>query len=110
MNKRVGPALLMTLAAACSQPHQERLGSREGNSIESPGARAGRGNASQPSIRGAREAAEDLVRGFAALLNSGRLEDAYMLLGPEAAPRKELRDAISFAAGYPSDRSLRDRS
>ncbi|HEV2595188.1 MAG TPA: hypothetical protein VGU01_08325 [Sphingomicrobium sp.] len=87
MNKRVGPALLMTLAAACSQPHQERLGPREGNSIELPGAPPVAAN--RPTVDPkSPEAAEDLVRGFAALLNSGRFEDAYMLLGPGAAPRK----------------------
>ncbi len=32
-------------------------------------------------------AAEDLVRGFVRLLNAGRFNDAYMLLGPSALPR-----------------------
>jgi hypothetical protein len=35
------------------------------------------------------KAAEELVRGFASLLNQGRLGDAYMLLGPNAPPRSE---------------------
>lgn len=35
------------------------------------------------------EAAENLVRGFVRLLNEGRLNDAYMLLGPKAPPRAE---------------------
>ena len=34
-------------------------------------------------------AAEELVRGFVRLINSGRLDDAYMLLGPNAPPRSD---------------------
>jgi hypothetical protein len=34
-------------------------------------------------------AAEEFVRGFVRLINSGRLDDAYMLLGPNAPPRSE---------------------
>jgi hypothetical protein len=34
-------------------------------------------------------AAEELVRGFVALINSGKLDDAYMLLGPNAPSRSE---------------------
>jgi hypothetical protein len=35
------------------------------------------------------EAAEELVRGFVRLINAGNLNDAYMLLGPTAPPRKD---------------------
>ncbi len=34
-------------------------------------------------------AAEELVRGFVRLINSGRLDDAYMLLGSNAPPRSD---------------------
>lgn len=33
------------------------------------------------------EAAEELVRGFVGLINDGRFDEAYMLLGPNAPPR-----------------------
>lgn len=35
------------------------------------------------------EAAEQLVQGFVRLLNGGRFNDAYMLLGPNAPPRPQ---------------------
>jgi hypothetical protein len=35
------------------------------------------------------EAAEQLVEGFVRLLNAGRFNDAYMLLGPNAPPRPQ---------------------
>lgn len=34
-------------------------------------------------------AAEELVRGFAGLINQGKFNDAYMLLGPNAPPRAD---------------------
>lgn len=34
-------------------------------------------------------AAEELVQGFVRLLNAGRFNDAYMLLGPNAPPRPQ---------------------
>jgi hypothetical protein len=42
-------------------------------------------------------AAEELVRGFVGLINSGRLDDAYMLLGPNAPPRSDFNRQF---AGY----------
>src|SRR6476469_2521764 len=47
------------------------------------------------------EAAEDLVAGFIRLLNGGRFDDAYMLLGPNAPPRSE------FDSRFTSIRHLR---
>jgi hypothetical protein len=35
------------------------------------------------------EAAQELVRGFVRLINAGKLNEAYMLLGPTAPPRKD---------------------
>ena len=42
-------------------------------------------------------AAEELVRGFVGLINSGRFDDAYMLLGPNAPPRSDFNRQF---AGY----------
>ena len=45
------------------------------------------------------QAAEELVRGFARLLNEGKLDEAYMLLGPGAPPRAAFdRDFARFPA------------
>jgi hypothetical protein len=45
------------------------------------------------------EAAEELVRSFAGLLNRGDLEGAYMLLGPGAGPRDEFQRRFSRFSG-----------
>ncbi|MES2326025.1 MAG: hypothetical protein V4499_01665 [Pseudomonadota bacterium] len=43
------------------------------------------------------QAAEELVRGLVRLINSGRFDDAYMLLGAGAPPRTEFdRDLAGF--------------
>lgn len=87
MNKVDSLAALTLLTAACARPHPERTGSSDGHSMESRAAALA--TARQPTVDPkSTEAAEILVRGFAALLNSGRFEDAYMLLGPDAAPRR----------------------
>ena len=39
-------------------------------------------------------AAEELVRSFARLIDEGRFEDAYMLLGPGAPPRRHFITAL----------------
>jgi hypothetical protein len=44
------------------------------------------------------EAAEDLVSGLVALINSGKLNDAYMLFGPNAPPRADFdRELAPFS-------------
>jgi hypothetical protein len=56
-----------------------------------------------------REAASELIRGFVAALNEGRLGDAWMLLGPNAPPRAEFERRLSrysglkVSAGRPGD-------
>jgi len=45
------------------------------------------------------EAAEELVEGFVRLLNAGRFNDAYMLLGPNAPPRPQFDERFK---GYSS--------
>lgn len=93
MNKLAALAALTLLTAACARPHPARTGSSEGHSMESRAAAPAA--ARQPTLDPrSTEAAENLVRGFAALLNSGRFEDAYMLLGPEAAPRRSFETAL----------------
>ena len=55
------------------------------------------------------EAAEDLIAGFIRLLNGGRFDDAYMLLGPNAPPRSEFDRRFAgvrhlrVTAGSPGD-------
>jgi hypothetical protein len=55
------------------------------------------------------EAAAQLVRSFEALLNSGKLNEAYMLLGPGAPPRSQFDHDFSgysnlkVASGSPGD-------
>jgi hypothetical protein len=41
------------------------------------------------------EAAEELVKGFARLLNEHKFDEAYMLLGPAAPPRPEFDNQFS---------------
>src|SRR5438270_2429383 len=43
------------------------------------------------------QAAEELVRGLVRLINSGRFDEAYMLVGPRAVPRTEFDREL---AGY----------
>jgi hypothetical protein len=45
------------------------------------------------------EAAKELVEGFVRLLNAGRFNDAYMLLGPNAPPRPQFDERFK---GYSS--------
>ena len=45
------------------------------------------------------EAAENLVRGFLRLVNAGRLDDAYMLLGANAPPRAEFDQRFARYSG-----------
>lgn len=45
------------------------------------------------------EAAEQLVAGFVRLLNSGRLNDAYMLLGPNGPPRPQFDERFKDYSG-----------
>lgn len=45
------------------------------------------------------KAAEQLVEGFVRLLNAGRFNDAYMLLGPNAPPRPQFDERFK---GYSS--------
>jgi hypothetical protein len=87
MNKLAALAALILLTPACSRAHQERTGLRERNFSQPRAVPVAA--ARQPTVDPkSSEAAEDLVRGFAALVNSGHQDDAYMLLGPGAAPRK----------------------
>lgn len=88
MNKCAVFACAMFLMDSCSRPQQERAPVKEVKLMQprpAPHVAAAR----QPTLDPrSSEAAEELVRAFAALLNSGHFADAYMLLGPVAPPRK----------------------
>lgn len=85
MNKCAVFACAMLLMDGCSRPQQERAPVKEDKLIQPRPHVAAR----QPTLDPrSSEAAEELVRAFAALLNSGHFADAYMLLGPGAPPQK----------------------
>jgi hypothetical protein len=89
MNKLALLATAMLLADACSKPQAQQPASRTAGLIQPQAAR----DASRPAGRQAsidpksNEAAEQLVTGFARLLDGGHFDQAYMLLGPSAPPR-----------------------
>jgi hypothetical protein len=95
MNKRVTAAVLL-MAGACSPQNPA-----PDNRAASP-EQAERAPAPAPPVAPAKpvpgrpavdpnstDAAIALVQGFADLLNAGKLDEAYMLLGPGAPPRAE---------------------
>jgi hypothetical protein len=101
MQKLARVAAFVLLAAACSkQPAQEITEPANAfqNETAAPIPPPGTGpdartplaqpTATKPTIDPkSSEAAEELVRHFAALLNGGKFDEAYMLLGPGAPPR-----------------------
>jgi hypothetical protein len=127
MKKLVRVAALGVIAAACSkQPTEQpqRPATKAANEVQNetsapipppatgPDARMpfGQPTAKAPTIDPkSSEAAEELVRHFAALLNGGEFDEAYMLLGPAAAPRRQFdRDFSRYSdlhvtLGTPAD-------
>ena len=90
MNKLALAVATLSLIIACSKPQPAQ-----------PGPQAPTPTAREPTVDPrSSAAAEELVRSFAALLNTGRSDEAYMLLGPSAPPRK------SFDAGFARLRHL----
>lgn len=109
MNKLIAATGLLALLSACSQPARQSEEARVTNNaaapppvVESPvqpmnGAAPAPAPAATPTPEAQRPtldpkssaAAEALVRGFVDLLNAGKLNEAYMLLGPAAPPRKQ---------------------
>lgn len=96
MNKLAVIVTAILLVGACSKGQLQRA--------TSPDTRAQRHLASvevvrtaaQPTVdRRSSEAAENLVQGFAELLNNGRFDEAYMLLGAGAPPRKSFDAQLS---------------
>ena len=90
--------------ASCEPRHQPEQPTRNANSpvLPAPSAPPAVENSpapqAQPPVPTSRqatvdpkstEAAQELVGSFIKLLNSGRFDDAYMLLGPNAQPRSE---------------------
>lgn len=77
MNKLAALAFAALLVTACAKPHPNEA------SPDTP-----LPTAREPTVDPkSSKAAEELVRGFARLINSGRASEAYMLLGPSAPPR-----------------------
>ena len=117
MEKLGRVAGFVLLAAACSkQPAQETQSSAHGasntfqNETAAPTPPPGTGpdartplaqsTATKPTIDPkSSEAAEELVRHFAALLNGGKFDEAYMLLGPGAPPRSQFDRDFSRYSG-----------
>jgi hypothetical protein len=102
------PAALAAMAAGCSrQPEQRQqqasapnpasaIHNEAGPSVPPPGTEPdGRTPLVQPTQQRptidpkSTEAAGELVAHFVRLLNAGRFDDAYMLLGPAAPPRSQ---------------------
>ena len=78
MNKLAAAALTVLLIAGCAKPAPDE-----------PAHEAPVPPARQPTVDPkSSAAAEELVTGFARLLGTGRSDQAYMLLGPNAPPRK----------------------
>jgi hypothetical protein len=127
IKKLIRVAACVLLAAGCSrQPGQQQSGTtpevvnafhnETAAPIPPPGtgpdARTplGQPTAKQPTIDPkSSEAAQDLVRHFATLLNGGKFDEAYMLLGPGAPPRNRFdRDFsrysdLNVTLGTPGD-------
>jgi hypothetical protein len=90
MRVTLGAALCLCLAG-CSQPQTQKSpdvrarASSDETQQPAPAPRPPRSTVDPKSNL----AAEELVRGLVRLLNNGRFDDAYMLLGPNAPPRPE---------------------
>jgi hypothetical protein len=90
--------LALPLLAGCGHPGQgHRQSAPESDQaqptvpppVTGPNARTPLAPAKPPADPKSTAAAEQLARGFAQLLNEGKLDEAYMLLGPNAAPRAD---------------------
>lgn len=95
MNKHIAAAALL-LAAACSQhspaPENQTAPSPKPPAPppkQAPVSTAKAASAPSTVDPNSTDAAIALVQGFADLLNAGKLDQAYMLLGPGAPPRAE---------------------
>ncbi|MGN6848356.1 MAG: hypothetical protein ACTHJK_02585 [Sphingomicrobium sp.] len=97
-------AISLFALASCEPRHQPEQPTRNANSpvIPAPSAPPAVENSPAPQTQPpeptakkptldpkSTEAAEELVGSFIRLLNTGRLNDAYMLLGPNASPQSE---------------------
>jgi hypothetical protein len=94
MNKLVATAAVAMLLAGCAKPQPRREAAPAANIVVPPTPAALGPPPAPPKVRDtidpkSNAAAEELVRGFVRLINSGRLNDAYMLLGPNAPPRAD---------------------
>lgn len=90
MNRTMAAMTAVALISGCSKPRPEQA------KVGPTAARQSPAPAPVPQMKPAidpksSEAAELLVRGFVKLLNQDRLDDAYMLLGPNAQPRAQFQ-------------------
>lgn len=112
MNKHLSVAVLLLSLAACAPRHEPEQPTKNANApvIPAPSAPPAVTNTAAPAPQPqpaaktptidpkSTEAAEELVRHFAALLNSGSFDEAYMLLGPNAPPRSQFDRRFSSYA------------
>jgi hypothetical protein len=95
INELLGITAVALLLAGCSKPQPRREAPPAANIVVAPPPPATAVPPPAPlKVRAtidpkSNAAAEELVRGFVRLINSGRLNDAYMLLGPNAPPRTD---------------------
>lgn len=117
--KLLGILFAAMVLAACRQPtsKQDENGSllipNEATSAApslSASHSAPSATAARPAIESkSKEAASEIVRGFANALNEGRFGDAWMLLGPGAPPRAEFErrfarySELKVTVGAPGD-------
>jgi hypothetical protein len=120
MKIRYSPTIALLIAlGACGPQHQPQQPARNESSpvLPAPSAPPAVSNNRTEAAPQAKstvdpkssEAAVDLVRGFTDLLNAGKFNEAYMLLGPTAPPRSDFDHQFSryshlkVSVGKPSD-------
>lgn len=107
MNRTVAAVIALSLVSGCSKPAQNETNvapaapqPTQTPAPENPATPAPAPPKPRPTIDPkSTEAAELLVAGFVKLVNQGRLGDAYMLLGPNAEPRKQFESDFGRYSG-----------
>ncbi len=108
MKLRQAGFLLMIALASCGPRHEpEQPAKNESAPVPlAPGAPLVAANRAAPALPAkpavdpkSTEAASELVGRFADLLNRGRFDEAYMLLGPGAPPRTDFDGQFAHVAG-----------
>ena len=92
MKKLASLAVAVVIIESCSRPSPAPIENRAGPSTASVApARAPAQPQPQPATVDPQstQAAVDLAQGFVGLINEGKFDEAYMLLGPNAPARRE---------------------